>query len=580
MPIKEVALAGFQSYGVRQSVPLDEHLTLLAGRNNVGKSALLRGIWAVGEEQFGAAVDFRLELTAEIDGATLATPFTGDPSLREFVERLTSRPSHTVTVELIGAGDRRGVGPLDTLTVEKLTLAELEWLAVGQRGSTPGWVRGGVPKAATGVREIEEIVKGTLRAIRYLAPSRIDPLQRSQKAAAKLSPEARNLADVLFYLTNNRRRRMEKILEFMRSSFPEIDHISVVQDLEQPSAIGEPTVFYRGREEGVPLRWCGSGVEQLLRFGVEVLAGDEPLLFLIDEPQAYLHPHAERQLLNLIDANRQHQYVIATHSHVLLNARPLSACRLVTIDEGQTTVTTPDDRQAVLSQIGVSPGDLGLAERVIWVEGPSEVAAFGVILAASRPSTASQGIVVKRMPVAPSQFTAEGRKGAVAYELCRQVIAAVRPLPIMMTFLFDRDEKTEDDVERIRAASRNSACFLDVRELENLFLDVDLLFPFLASLSAVSMRPAPTRTEVETQLQRLLHDHENTKLFASVPQATDDPLKVVRGYGVLEELTWVFATTRYDKTSHGEQLTKIALNRKPEVLAALTDLVNAPKPIA
>src|SRR4051812_6983828 len=122
MPLAEVALTGFQSYVVRQSVPLEPHLTLVAGRNNVGKSGLLRGIWSNGEQQFGARSDFLLEVATSVDGEALARPFVQQPSLAEFTNALESRTSHTVRVELAAAGAPDVAGPLDQLAIERITL--------------------------------------------------------------------------------------------------------------------------------------------------------------------------------------------------------------------------------------------------------------------------------------------------------------------------------------------------------------------------------------------------------------------------------------------------------------------------
>ena len=52
----------------------------------------------------------------------------------------------------------------------------------------------------------------------------------------------------------------------------------------------------------------------MLALAVGVLTATEPQLFLIDEPQAYLHPAAERSMLSLLESHPQHQYIIATHS--------------------------------------------------------------------------------------------------------------------------------------------------------------------------------------------------------------------------------------------------------------------------
>jgi hypothetical protein len=236
--INEVALTDFQSYRDEQRVPLDAHLTLLAGRNNAGKSALLRGLWTAHEPQYGAGDRFRLTVAVTVEADRLVAPL-GDPSLADVVAQLESRPSHTLRGAFTATPTKSGVGPLDQLTFERLELLELGWLAVGKAHQNPGWVKGGVEGAATAVAELQDAVRAALGSMRYLAPARIDPSQRAMRASPQLMPEARNLAEVLFYLANNDLRRMRRIVGFMRRCFPAIEEITVAQDIDQSSASGE-----------------------------------------------------------------------------------------------------------------------------------------------------------------------------------------------------------------------------------------------------------------------------------------------------------------------------------------------------
>jgi len=60
MCLQQVVIQGFQSYAEEQTIEIDEHVTLLAGRNNVGKSALLRALQIPVERQEGVAKDLML----------------------------------------------------------------------------------------------------------------------------------------------------------------------------------------------------------------------------------------------------------------------------------------------------------------------------------------------------------------------------------------------------------------------------------------------------------------------------------------------------------------------------------------
>jgi predicted ATPase len=171
-------------------------------------------------------------------------------------------------------------------------------------------------------------VKELATQIVYVAPRQIDRGQRHLYPQTELASDARNLSDVLVDLQLNHPTTLHReLVAFIQAVFPEIDTLTV-QTASQAGAnalVGEPYVLYRGSaQRRVPLRACGSGVEQLIALAVAILISPPDRLFLIDEPQAYLHPHAERNLLDLLDAHPEHHYVIATHSHTLLGARPLA----------------------------------------------------------------------------------------------------------------------------------------------------------------------------------------------------------------------------------------------------------------
>jgi len=127
---------------------------------------------------------------------------------------------------------------------------------------------------------------------------------------------------------------------------------------------------------------------------------------LIDEPHAFLHPQAEHDLLTLLEEHPEHQYVIATHSNFLLNSRPLSHARLLRIEGGATRVLDAT-RDELLSELGITAADLWLAERILWVEGSSEVSVFEQLLEELPPGQRA-GVRIKRMPIASSIFAPEG----------------------------------------------------------------------------------------------------------------------------------------------------------------------------
>src|SRR5262245_52556075 len=96
MPLSTVEIRGYQSYRESQAIELDPQLTLIAGRNDVGKSALLRVLRLFTEPQVGPHEDFAL--VHRWSGLTTAQllPLVGDH--RGVILNLQNAEIHTLKV--------------------------------------------------------------------------------------------------------------------------------------------------------------------------------------------------------------------------------------------------------------------------------------------------------------------------------------------------------------------------------------------------------------------------------------------------------------------------------------------------
>jgi energy-coupling factor transporter ATP-binding protein EcfA2 len=564
---------GFQSYWQRQHVDLQERITLLAGRNDVGKSALLRAMRVFVEPQEGERSDARFVYRFRLSADDLL-PVVG---IDELAKQLIARhPQHTVSASFRANGPlSRSADDPGRLWCDDLALAELGLHASATRPATKmGWDEGGPLTGATLVDQFVGAVRNQASSITFITPRRIAQGPQQLRTTQDLTPDAGNLANVLFTLEHNNRDAFNQISTFIIEAFPGIDRISIGLAPAVSEPVGEPEIYYRRADDPIPLRHCGSGVEQLLALATAILTATSSRLVLIDEPQAYLHPHAERSLLALLEEHPEHQYVIATHSHQLLASRPLSQARLVTMDDAGTRISNPEGGKAVLSELGVTAADLWGHDRVLWVEGPSEVAILEM-LAGGEARAEAAGLLIRRMPGSASRFSSSSPKQAEAtYAFCSEVVEAVSPLPVTMRFLFDRDEKTPEMLQTIQERSRGQALFLDVREVENFFLDVELLTEELAERCRALERDEPPREVVEKKLNELLGNVADRELFPGGPPSTGaDQAVDVRGSKVLESLYWEFTCSEYDKVKDGEALAKRAAQSRPRLLRDLRDIL-------
>lgn len=566
------ALAGFESYEAEQRVTIHPEITFLAGRNNVGKSAMLRALyafakpdpdirahpnfrvtyrWSVRSDDLAARLGQHQESVARLlsphPECTLRATFTTLP----FNVSLERHPGTVIAIEELGATARA---------------------AEANPAAGVAWGGGEFLPSNQGVAELVAFATQAAAAVNFIGPRQVFRGRQQLYAQPQLEPDGRNLTQVVYHLSvNHPVTHFRRLVEVINESFPEIETLAVEVPADGSTQNqGEVVVHYSGRpDRPVPLRFCGSGVEQMLALTVGILTASEPRTFLIDEPQAYLHPHAERSLLALFERYSQHQYVIATHSALLLNARALDQSRLVTMEAGQTLVVAPTAAEELLDEIGIRASDLWLADRFLWVEGPSEVGAFEALMEREMSPAERATTAVRQMP-GSSRFSARSSKQATAtYLFCASVVSAISPLPVAMRFLFDKDEKTPEVISAIEQNSGNRAVFLPVRELENLFLDAEFLEIAIRARCEDLELDVPSGGEVASRLTSLLADVDNRDLYVKPPSSEETRLAEVRASRVLNQLYYEFTQSEYRKATDGRALAELALEHARQLLEPL-----------
>ena len=570
-----VSIRDFQSYRGEQAFSFDPTLTLLAGRNDVGKSALMRAIRIRQEPQEGAGLNFMLRCTWEFSADELRQLLLPRDATSADLERwIQSRPTHTLTATFVRNGGSNPLSPGE-IFCKRIELRELDAFAEGDAGTQIGWTGGPFSGGAATADLFQNVAYSILSTgISYVSPRRVEQGARQLVPAPVLAADASNLTHVVHYLMTNERPTLARLERFLHDAFPQINNIGAPHETNGPSANvawGELKVYYADRNDPIPLRLCGSGIEQMLALAAGILTVGAPRLFLIDEPQAYLHPHAERSLLQLLKENPQHQYVVATHSAFFLNARPVSQARLLTVVEGETEVNEGPSRDKILAELGLTAADLWSAEAVLWVEGASEVA---VIESVAEGLTQIPSYVRIRPMPDTSRFSSRSTAQAEAtYRFCESIVRAVSPLPIKLRFLFDADEKDAELKQRIVEASGGRAEFLPVRELENLFLDAAFIHEALTERCELVEREPPTEQQVSERLEALLAEVEDRQLFPIGPGTDDDPRAHVVGSKVLQTLYWEFTLSDYDKVRDGRRLAEALRAASSDRLQPLIDVL-------
>lgn len=575
--LERFAVLGFQSYETRQELRLNPDTTLLAGRNNVGKSALLRAIRYPVQPEEGnrreLSLDYQWRLTT--DDVRQRVPLGYEASGEQLIDDIARRGGSCVlTATLITTGEGRSSGeqPMpnpvskdyaNSLEFREIRISaensELLWLGLKSRaGESPAHAYLWLADGRDYNPERQRLVELARHLVHVLLPQHylISPRRSTERMpyaeTTVLSSDGSNLTAVVATLfTTERRQRFALLEDFLRNVFPEVSFLEVPM---RGSGTPIAEIFLAlGRRGGmvVPLKHSGTGVEQVLMLATAVLTAPPGYLFLVDEPHAFLHPVAERKVLAFIRAHSEHQYLIATHSPAFLTAYPIGNSRLVTIDDDGTHVTDAGTHSAILSELGITAADLWSSEAILWAEGDSDVAISRAVV---ETGAVEGAISVRPMPDAIRASARAKRQAKAASEMCAAIAEAVLPVHVRMAFLFDSDERSAETKAQITEATAGTARFLPVREMENLLLSPIAIQSQLAALCRSLGASEPTLHDIEVDLDELIGDTASRDLY---PEGAERPsADRVVGSEVLTRLFRKWATSEYDKVRDGEQLAR------------------------
>jgi len=389
---------------------------------------------------------------------------------------------------------------------------------------------------------------------------------------AILQPNASNLAEVLDNLQANP-AVFDDLNRLFSLVFPTVRRVTV-----QPIGNDQVQVMVwtvspetRRLDLAMPLAACGTGLGQVLAMLYVVLTAQQPRIFVIDEPQSFLHPGAVRKLIEILKTYPQHQFIITTHSPTaLLAAEPGTLLRL-RAEDGQTLIDRLDVAQArdlrlVLADVGARLSDVFGADNILWVEGPTEELCFPKIAAAR--GLQLRGTVIIGV-VQTGDF--EGRRSVTTIQVYRRLSTSTGLLPPAVGFIFDREGRTNQEREDLERYA--NVAFLPRRMYENYLLNPAAIAAVTASIQGFR-EPSLTQGDVEAWLVARRWD---AAYFDPLPEDRDDGtwLREVRGDRLLRRLFSHFSEQRvqYDKVRHGAALTDWLLEHAPDDLQDVAQLI-------
>lgn len=177
----------------------------------------------------------------------------------------------------------------------------------------------------------------------------------------------------------------EEIRKFMVKNVPGIKQLNPTTEFNWSKSLAkfDLNLEFTGQAFDVPISHKGTGFKRLLMVAYfEYLASKKSaknLIFAIEEPETYLHPSAQSDLLDsIIRISEDSQFFLTTHSPVFAGATSGEHSILVTKDDkgfSHYEKGTPGIIQKIISELGIRP-DYNLISKskfLLFLEGASDV---------------------------------------------------------------------------------------------------------------------------------------------------------------------------------------------------------------
>jgi hypothetical protein len=593
----------------RQFVPIRTGMNLLVGRNNAGKTALLRGLSALSAisvatpprqvptdltgylrpnagglifEVVCSIEDSDSLFFADMPPAVWSRVLSSGLARWRFLAPVNSRQvsflSCTFTVpdpaDIQKDRDLSVVSPTGPDKVTALQFNHSDLTAKNRTETTfAAFAPGGTRIILFDQTAPMASPFDGLENVKLISPHRVVTSRNMLQTTVDLQSDGQSLAPFLMTLHGRQRDTFEAIEKFVTKVFPEFKYVNLVP-VENNQLLIDLTET--ATERRIPLENCGTGVEQILTLATFILTTPKPGLVLLDEPHSYLHPTAERALVQFLAEHAEHRYVISTHSAVLVNSvEPDRVTHVSPPGLGYARSKEPSETSRILFDLGYRNSDAMFNDQLIFVEGRSDKkiipilllkdgeidqteldrTGFPVLEGVGRGSTALQGSILR-------------------YE---KLLGAIGRADHPRTYVFDGDRK-DDEKGVLRgttspiSGAQISAGFLPRLEIENYLLVPDAIAAAIMEELILKGEPRDVPPqEVQLALDALLQ-RTDERMFPQGKKAGAEPLLEIKGSRALEAIYERYGLP-YHKERSGLLIAKHISVKNQPALSEITALV-------
>lgn len=581
-----------------QYIPLNKPITLLVGKNNAGKSSILRALSALKGlpnnapsselNQYSTGVPVGVNVFFEAEKQDNHGIVTNEEWWNEFIEKkhptamfrfasfsesseLNKIGFESASLHVPGGGEwmhlevRDGNLVLRPFSAPSSTdeMPTESIQAIGQKLVSQ------TMNATHAIPEPSPLFSGMeqLQSL-FVAPHRVVGTGMRLTSQMNLGAGGNELAQFLHTLQSNDRRRFGKIETFVTTVFNQFESVNPRSVNDQVNL----TLTVRGNGADVPLDRCGTGVEQMLTIATQIVRSEPGTIILLDEPHSFLHPDAERKLMRFLEENHDKRFVIATHSAVMMNA--VSSDSIVYIEppgRSYSEYTPPSASSKLLLDLGYRNSDVLFHDRLIIGEGATEREVLPILLETcgfdSQEIDRTGFCTLDGAPhKSKAQQTAVGR--------FEKLLAMVGRIKQPRVYLFDLDRSPDDEtlLRKTKPEGENESApiiFLPRMEIENY-----LLVPGAIADAIREELPGGVSDNLEEDVAAILKDLyervDDSKLFPK--GKTDEPDKHIKGGRALERLYDRLGVGNYNKARTGRLIAGYVTKENQLALKELEEL--------
>lgn len=602
MFIEKIIIENYKSFFTPQEIALDAGINVVIGKNNAGKTALVEAL----SFKFDNKPHLSLETLPQADSilsnsiSTISCVFNittnefrkiiwetsktfyiqmnGGEDLQEIDLKVREalkknnikikvifRASYIVSAKLIGMDNENSHDLCAIFQFENSS----DILPNGQLGRT---------SLSSGDFAAHKIAKILIDQIFHFRAERFNIGQSPIDSINIIKPDASNLAQVLHLLQTSNPSRFERLTKLTKIIFPDIKDITI-----PPSGIENQVkvllwLLDRSTERSdlaLPLQESGTAIGQVLSILYVAINSENPRPIIIDEPQSFLHPSALRKLMEILSQElSKHQYIVTTHSPLLISASNTSNIILLQKQENFTTAKTinykeKEESQILLSDVGARLSDVFGADSILWVEGATEEKVFPLIL----KSVLERSLMGISILGVLNVGDLEGKHKELIIRIYKKLSEGQALIPPAIGFILDKEDRTQSEQEDITREGKGKVYFLPKRMYENYLIHSSAIIDIVNKLEMFSEQPIE-KNEIEDWIK---NNFQKNSYYKDKLENPNDWLLYIHGANFLRDLFKYFSQNKYtyDKVRDGASLTLWLIENNPEALREVAELISA-----